>query len=115
MMNEEVLNEARQLMSGFLKNRRIELGLSQLELAEKTGLARKTINSMEAGKFWLGMKQYLQICEALYIFPSMSEMESKDDIAEALRNNWIAKPKAMTIEEAIKLKQSRHNRDGQNN
>ena len=115
MMNEEVLNEARILMSGFLKNRRIELGMSQLELSEKTGLARKTINSMEAGKFWMGMKQYLQICEALYIFPSMSEMEAKDDIAKALRENWIAKPKAMSIDEAIKLKESRHNRDGQHN
>ena len=46
-MNESVLNEARNLIAGFLKNRRLELGLSQYDLAERTGLARKTIIAME--------------------------------------------------------------------
>jgi hypothetical protein len=41
---------------------------------------------MEAGKFWLGMKQYLQICEALHLFPCVAEMESETEIAEALRS-----------------------------
>lgn len=112
-MNEQVLDEARNLIAGFLKSRRLELGLSQYDLAERTGLARKTIIAMEQGKFWLGMKQYLLICEALHLFPAIAEMEADDTIANALRSNWTAKPKAMTIDEAIKLKQSRNNRDGQ--
>lgn len=109
-MNENVLNEARNLIAGFLKNRRLELGLSQYDLAERTGLARKTIIAMEQGRFWLGMKQYLIICEALHLFPAIAEMEAQDNIAEALRSNWTAKPKAMSIEDALKLKASRHNR-----
>jgi transcriptional regulator with XRE-family HTH domain len=76
-MNEKVLNEARDLIAGFLKNRRIELGLSQQALANKTGLARKTINAMEQGKFWLGMKQYLLICEALNIEPGLPKLTSQ--------------------------------------
>jgi transcriptional regulator with XRE-family HTH domain len=68
-MNEKTLNEARNLIAGFLKDRRLELGLSQQDLADKTGMARETINRMEAGKFWLGMKQYLLICEALELSP----------------------------------------------
>lgn len=91
-MTEKALNEARLLMAGFLKKRRIELGLSQQELADRAGLARKTINAMEAGKFWLVMKQYLLICEALHLFPAIAEMEADDSIAEALRSNWTAKP-----------------------
>lgn len=114
-MNEKVLEEARQLMAGFLKNRRIELKLSQQEVAARAGVARKTINAMEAGLFWLGMKQYLQICEALHIFPAVSEMEADDEIANELRKNWTTKPKAMSIEDALKLKASRNNRDGQHN
>lgn len=67
-MNKKVLDR-RTLIAGFLKDRRIELGMTQEELAEKTGMARATINRMEQGLFWLGMKQYLLICEALEISP----------------------------------------------
>lgn len=104
MANENVLNEARTIIAGFLKNRRVELKLSQQDLADKVGMARETINRMEAGRFWLGMKQYLQICEALHLFPCVAEMESETEIAEALRSNWKSNPKAMAIEDAIKLK-----------
>ncbi len=58
MANQSVLNEARKIIAGFLKNRRIELKLSQQDLADRVGMARETINRMEAGRFWLGMKQY---------------------------------------------------------
>lgn len=115
MANENVLNEARMIISGFLKNRRIELNLSQQDLADRVGMARETISRMEAGKFWLVMKQYLQICEALHLFPAVAEMESKTDIAEALRKNWIPNQKAMSIEEALKLKADRYNREGSSN
>lgn len=114
-MNEKTLNEARAIISGFLKNRRNELGITQQELAEKTGLGSATIKRAENGEFWLGLKQYLIICEALHLFPLLATMEEDSDIAKALRSNWTAKPKAMSIEEALKLKASRHNRDGQHN
>lgn len=64
-MNEKVLNEARVIIAGFLKSRREELKLSQADLAEKTGLGLRTIQRMEAAKFWPGLKQYLTVCEAL--------------------------------------------------
>jgi transcriptional regulator with XRE-family HTH domain len=101
-MNENVLNEARKIISGFLKQRREELGISQAALAEKTGLGIATIKRSENADFWLGMKQYLIICEALHLFPAISEMESDTDIAKALRQNWKPNPKAMSIEDALK-------------
>lgn len=115
MANENVLNEARIIISGFLKNRRIELNMSQQNLADACGMARETINRMEAGKFWLGMKQYLQICEALCLFPTVVEMESDTEIADALRQNWKPNPKAMSIEDALEQKSKRYNRDGSSN
>lgn len=114
-MNENVLNEARQIMASFLKNRRLELKLSQQDLADKTGMARATINRMELGLFWLGMKQYLLICEALHLFPAIAEMESNTPIADALRQNWKPNPKSMSIEDALKLKANKYNRDGSHN
>lgn len=115
MANENVLNEARMIISGFLKNRRIELNLSQQELADRVGMARETISRMESGKFWLGMKQYLQICESLHLLPVVAEMESETEIADALRQNWKPNPKAMSIEDALKLKANRYNPDGSSN
>jgi len=112
-MTEEELESKRQEIAQTLKKRREELKLTQQELADKVSMSRETISRMEAGKFWLGMKQYLLICEALRLFPAIAEMEAKDEIAEALRSNWTAKPKAMSIEDALKLKESRYNKDGQ--
>lgn len=114
-MNEKVLNQARVLIAGFLKQRRIELNISQAALSEKTGLGIQTIKRMEDAKFWPGLKQYLIVCEALHLFPAIAEMEADEPFAAALRENWKAKPKAMTIEEALKAKSERHNRTGQHN
>ena len=109
-MNEEVLNEARKIIAGFLKKRRLELGYSQAHIAEQTELGLRTIVRAEQADFWLGMKQYLLICEALHLFPAIAEMESNTEIAEALRQNWKPNPKAMSIEDALKAKANRNKR-----
>ena len=87
-MNEKTLTEARLKIAGFLKNRRIELGLTQKEVAERTAMARETINRMEQGFFWLGMKQFLLICEALHLVPDITEIRSSEDIAGRILKAW---------------------------
>ena len=114
-MNEKVLNEARKIIAGFLKQRREELGITQAELAERTGLGIATIKRSENADFWLGLKQYLILCEALHLFPLIATYEEHSDVAEMMRKNWTAKPKAMSIDDALKLKAQKHNRSGQHN
>lgn len=87
-MNEKTLDEARLKIAGFLKNRRLELGLTQKEVAQRTGMARETINRMEQGFFWLGMKQFLLICEALHLVPDITEIRSSEDIAGRILKDW---------------------------
>lgn len=87
-MNEKTLDEARLKIAGFLKNRRLELGLTQKEVAQRTGMARETINRMEHGFFWLGMKQFLLICEALHLVPDITEIRSSEDIAGRILKDW---------------------------
>ena len=87
-MQEKILNEARLKIAGFLKNRRIELGLTQKEVAQRTGMARETINRMEQGFFWLGMKQFLLICEALRLVPEVAEIGAGEDIAGCILKAW---------------------------
>jgi transcriptional regulator with XRE-family HTH domain len=68
MSNE--INSKRTDIAQFFKNKRLELGISQRNLAIKCNMCEATINRMEQGKFWLGTKQYLLICDGLGIKPT---------------------------------------------
>ena len=87
-MNEKVLQEARQLVSGFLKNRREELGITQQQLADDSGMGIATIKRFESGKFWLNMKQYLILCHFLKCYPFLEEIESDKEFAKMMRQRW---------------------------
>lgn len=64
-MNEKVLESARDHFTGFLKNRREELKLTQQELADLCEFHRNTIVNLEAGKFWPNLKQFIVIAHHL--------------------------------------------------
>ena len=48
-----------------MKFRRIELGMSQSELAEKAGVTRQTIGLIESGEFNPSVRLCTAICRAL--------------------------------------------------
>ena len=48
-----------------MKFRRIELGMSQTELAQKAGVTRQTIGLIESGDFNPSIKLCIAICKAL--------------------------------------------------
>lgn len=48
-----------------LKFKRIELNMSQTELAQKAGVTRQTIGLIEAGEFNPSLKLCIAICRAL--------------------------------------------------
>ncbi len=48
-----------------MKFRRIELNMSQTELAKKAGVTRQTIGLIEAGDFNPSLKLCIEICRAL--------------------------------------------------
>ncbi|MFC4230596.1 multiprotein-bridging factor 1 family protein [Parasediminibacterium paludis] len=66
-MTNEQLNESRQQIAAFIQNKRKELGISQAELAQQTGMGIATIKRFESGKFWLNMKQYIMLRNALQL------------------------------------------------
>ena len=87
-MNEKVLLEARALISGFLKSRREQLGMTQDELAELSGMGIATIRRFESGRFWLNLKQYLILCHHLRCYPFLTEMEGKNEFSKMMRERW---------------------------
>ncbi len=48
-----------------MKFRRIEMDISQTELAKKCGVTRQTIGLIEAGEFNPSLKLCIAICQAL--------------------------------------------------
>jgi transcriptional regulator with XRE-family HTH domain len=64
-MTEEKLNEIRFKISDSIKQRREELKLSQQQLADKTGFKLKTIVNFENARFWISLKDYIIIRDAL--------------------------------------------------
>ena len=52
-------------LSNRLKERRAELGLTQAELAERVGVTRKTVNTVENGIFTPSTILALKLAESL--------------------------------------------------
>lgn len=90
-MNEQILQEARNLISGFLKNRRVELNMTQDELAALSGMGIATIRRFESGKFWLNLKQYLILCHHLQCFPFLGTLDGTDEFSTMMRERWQRK------------------------
>jgi putative transcriptional regulator len=63
------LNAARfamaERLANGLKERRAELGLTQAELAERVGVTRKTVNTVENGVFTPSTTLAIKISQAL--------------------------------------------------
>lgn len=88
MISDKVINEARDLIAGFITNRRKELNLTQSELAERAGLGVATVARIEQKKFIPDGKSLLKICYALDCYFFLQEMESDERFAEMMRNRW---------------------------
>ena len=65
-----------------MKFRRIELDMSQSELAKKAGVTRQTIGMIEAGEFNPSIKLCIAICKALGVKLDDIFWEDEEDEVE---------------------------------
>ncbi len=86
--NNSVLYEARRMISAYLAERRRELGITQEDLAARTGLGLATIQRMEAGKFWLNLKTLLVVGSVLDCFIFLEPKDSGAPLATMMRERW---------------------------
>lgn len=71
------LNNHLSEISFLLKNRRRSLGISQAELAKRTGLGVATIKRAENAKLYMNLKQLLIICQALDLKVELNAIVNK--------------------------------------
>ena len=63
-----------------MKFRRIELGMSQTQLAKEAGVTRQTIGLIESGDFNPSLKLCIAICKALGV--TLNDLFWEEDINE---------------------------------
>lgn len=66
-MTVEQLNKQRVEIAALLKSQRIYLQLTQEQAAERAQFSPRTVQRLETGMMWLGLKQFVQYCTALEI------------------------------------------------
>lgn len=71
-MTEEKLDIIRTKIGQQIALQRQKIGISQEELALKTGMGVSTIARFESGKFWINLKQYIIIKTALNLTESIT-------------------------------------------
>ncbi|MCW2264255.1 transcriptional regulator with XRE-family HTH domain [Gluconobacter cerinus] len=75
-----------------IRERRDDLGLTQLELAQKIGLARGSVANIEAGRQSVLLHQFLTLCSVLDLDPCLAlpspniESEEQIEMPENVRN-----------------------------
>lgn len=65
-----------------MKFRRIEVGMSQTQLAKAAGVTRQTIGLIEAGEFNPSLKLCLAICKALGVTLNDLFWEEENDVQD---------------------------------
>jgi transcriptional regulator with XRE-family HTH domain len=76
------------MISAFMKSRRIELGLTQTQVSELAGLGFRTVQRIESGEFIPDGKSLLKMSKALNCYFFLSPKESDEEFVIAMRNRW---------------------------
>lgn len=78
MITEKELITKRELTATLIRERRVNLGWTQEQLAEITGFERANISRIEAGRYFLSTKQLWILCDALDLDVKIIEKKLKE-------------------------------------
>lgn len=81
-----------KVITDFLIARRKELGLSQEQLAERMASSKFTISKIEACKWNLGMRIFIQWCYALDCNPYLVPLEASPEWMEKAMGDLGRRP-----------------------
>lgn len=79
MNKERELKVIRESIAAIIVTRRQELGMTQKELADNSGVGEATIQRIESAKFFPGLKQLLPISFTLKLALRLIPVEELDN------------------------------------
>lgn len=86
-MNEKIVT-ARKMLLNYLKSRIEEKGITQEELAIKTGFKQQAISRMLFAKYPPTLDNLLTLCEAADCFIFVIDKNANDDLCQMMRERW---------------------------
>jgi transcriptional regulator with XRE-family HTH domain len=87
-MNELATKSLHRTFCNNIKARRIALGLTQKEVADRMGVAQATYAECESGRHAPGLPQIERICEALYVTPAYALSDRSNPSGAQVEDNW---------------------------
>jgi len=88
----ELEMELPSVFGNWMRSRRGILGLSQLELSRRTGIAQSHISAFETGKSIAGEKSRQKIVDALKAKPSLAVANKRDEIVTVFSRANLTDP-----------------------
>jgi len=87
-VNEEKYKEARVMLCRYLHNLAQEKGITQQEIAEKTGFTRNNVNRMLSGRYSPSLDNFIRLAEAIDSYFFIIDKEADDPLVETMKNRW---------------------------
>ena len=87
-MNEKII-EARKMLCRYLVNVAKEKGISQYEIAAKTGFLQSNVNRMLQGRYAPTLDNFIRLAEAVGVYFFVIDKENPDDeLVETMKKRW---------------------------
>ncbi len=87
-MNKQAAQEARKLIASHLKQRRLELKITQDELAEKMGIKKSYLSRLENGLHHPSLDLFLMWTSNLNTYFFIEAKDAPTDNAQIMRERW---------------------------
>ncbi|MBN2747365.1 MAG: helix-turn-helix transcriptional regulator [Bacteroidales bacterium] len=87
-MNEEKYSEARKMLCKYLFSLAREKGITQEQIAEKTGFKRSNVSRMLSGAYSSSLDNFIKLAEAIDTYFFIIDKKADDDLVETMKNRW---------------------------
>lgn len=85
MSNEEKYKEARKMLCQRLKDLARDKGITQEQIAERTGFTQNNVSRMLSGRYPPTLDNYIKLCEAIDCYFFIIDKDAYDNLAEVMR------------------------------
>jgi len=87
-MDTDKHKEASQMLMHYLRDLAKEKGITQEQIAKKTGFESSNVNRMLAGKYSPKLENVIKLAEVIDTFFFVIDKNANDDLCETMRNRW---------------------------
>jgi len=87
-INEEKYVEARKMLMEYLRATAHEKGITQEEIASKTGFSRANVSRMLAGKYSPSLDNFMKLSEAVNVYFFIIDKDEDDELVQIMKKRW---------------------------